>query len=324
MPQPEIVTSILSAAPIPLLRATDLTHSTRSIRRGEVVPVLRGVYAAANDWHGLPWWERDLARVHAHLLRHPDAVLCLESAAMMWGLPVVGPVEAVHVLADDAATSRRVTGVHVHTSAHDDRVVKDVSGVLLTSPADTCIDIARVRHPAAGLVAADATMRREAIAPAVLAALNEERASARGRRRARWALQRADGAAESALESVSRAASEWWGFPAPELQHWIGSSDDDGDRTDMWWPGARVAGEADGHLKYHGRFGDPGAMLRAREERDRRLRRHGARTVAHWSWADLVDPSAFRDILLSAGLTPTSPPDLSQLAGLRRLLRSDR
>lgn len=92
----------------------------------------------------------------------------------------------------------------------------------------------------------------------------------------------------------------------------------------MWWPGARVAGEADGHLKYHGRFGDPGAMLRAREERDRRLRRHGARTVAHWSWADLVDPSAFRDILLSAGLTPTSPPDLSQLAGLRRLLRSDR
>lgn len=324
MPQPGVVTSIPSATPIPLLRAAELTHSTRSIRRGEMVPVLRGVYAAASDWHPLPRWERDLARVHAHLLRHPDAVLCLESAALVWGLPVVGQIDAVHVLASDTATSRRVSGVRVHTSAHSDRVVEERGGILLTSPADTCIDIARLRHPAAGLVTADAAIRRGSAAAAALGALNEDRASARGRRQARWALARADGAAESALESVSRAAAEWWGFPAPELQRWIGSSDDDGDRTDMWWPDIRVAGEADGHLKYDGRFGDPGAALRAREERDRRLRRHGARTVAHWSWADVAEPSGLRDILLSTGLTPNSVPDLHRLSGLGRLLRAER
>lgn len=288
------------------------------------MPVLRGVFAAAGDWQSLSPWERDLARVHAHLLRQPDAVLCLESAALVWGLPTVGKVEAVHVLASDTATARRASGIHVHTSAHSDRVLEEVGGILVTSAADTCIDLARVRHPAAGLAAADATIRRGESTASMLSALNEQRASARGRRRARWTLDRADGAAESALESVSRVTAEWWGFPAPKLQRWIGVSDDDGDRTDMWWPGLRVAGEADGHLTYDGRFGDPVAVLKAREERDRRLRRHGARAVAHWSWGDLADPSSLRDILLSVGLTPNSPPDLQHLSSLGRLLRSGR
>ncbi|WP_022879965.1 hypothetical protein [Microbacterium sp. B19] len=94
------MTPIPRTAPIPLLRAAELTHSTRSVRRGDVVPVLRGVYATAADWQSLTPWERDLARVHAHLLRQPDAVLCLESAALVWGAcPRSGTVEAVHVLA---------------------------------------------------------------------------------------------------------------------------------------------------------------------------------------------------------------------------------
>jgi len=54
-------------------------------------------------------------------------------------------------------------------------------------------------------------------------------------------------------------------------------------RTDMWWPVQRVAGEADGHATYDGRFREPLSALRAREERDRRLHRRGARAVAHWS-----------------------------------------
>lgn len=314
-----------STAPIPLLRATDLRHSTRSVRRGEIVPVLRGVYAAATDWHPLSPWQRALARVHAHLLRQPGAVLCLESAALLWGLPTIGPIHAVHVLALSGCTSRPVDGIRFHTSTHADRAIAEVDGILLTSMADTCIDIARVRHPAAGLATADATVRRDAQTNAsTLVALNESRASARGRRHARWALQRANGDAESALESVSRSAIEWWGFPLPELQQWIGPPGAAKDRTDMWWPGLRVAGEANGHLKYDGRFGDPVAALRAREERDRRLRRYGARAVAHWTWDDLADPTAFRDILTSAGLTPDIPPDLNSLAGLRRLLQSDR
>ena len=309
-------------SPIALIPAAALTHSTRRVRRGEIVAVARGVYADAAEWWALPRWDRDLARVHAHLRTHPDAVVCRESAALLWGLPVVGPVDTVHVLATAGSTSRRVGASRVHTSAHDDRVIEEVEGVRLTSVVDTCVDIARHRHPAVALAAADAAARRDPrLNAAILAAVNEERASGRGRRRARWALARTDGLAESALESVSRAAIEWWGFPAPELQRWIGPAGDS-DRTDMWWQARRVAGEADGHLKYDGRFGDPTGALLAREERDRRLRRRGARAVAHWSWDDLAEPSALRDILLSAGVVPESLPDLGALSSLSRLLRA--
>ena len=312
-----------SDAPIPLLRPSALTHSTRSVRRGEILLVGRGVYAPQEEWNALTAWERDLARVHAHLLVAPDDVLCLESAALLWGLPTVGTGHPVHVLASDGATSRRSGNVVVHTSAHDDRVIEEVAGVRLTSQADTCVDIARSRHPAAGLVVADATLRSDPASRAMsLVTLNEERASGRGRRAARWALARADGRAESAFESLSRAAIEWWGFPRPDLQHWIGPEGRGGDRTDMWWPVQSLAGEADGHAKYDGRFGDPLSALRAQDERDRRLRRHGARAVAHWSWEDLADGEALRTLLMSFGLVPESPPDLARLATLRAMLRS--
>ena len=308
-------------SPIALLPAAALTHTTRSIRRGDVVAVARGVYAGAAEWGALPRWDRDLARVHAHLMTHPDAIVCRESAALLWGLPVVGALDAVHVLARGGSTSRRVGGARVHTSAHDDRVIEEVGGIRLASVADTCVDIARHRHPAVALAVADAAVRADArLSAAILAAVNEERASGRGRRGARWALARADGRAESALESISRAAIEWWGFPAPQLQQWIGPGGD-ADRTDMWWPSAQAAGEADGHLKYDGRLGDPGGALRAREERDRRLRRRGARAIAHWSWDDLAEPSALRDIILGVGLVPESLPDLDSLSSLSRLLR---
>jgi hypothetical protein len=311
-------------SPVALLPAAALTHTTRSVRRGDVVAVARGVYAEAADWGALSRWDRDLARVHAHLLTHPDAVVFRESAALLWGLPIVGALDAVHVLARAGSTSRRVGGARVHTSAHDDRAIEDVGGIRLASVADTCVDVARQRHPAVALAVADAAVRGDArLSAAILAAVNEERASGRGRRRARWALGRADARAESALESVSRAAIEWWGFSAPELQRWIGSSGD-ADRTDMWWPRARVAGEADGHLKYDGRLGDPVGALRAREERDRRLRRRGARAVAHWSWDDLAEPSALRDILFGVGLIPEALPDLDSLSSLSRLLRPAR
>ncbi|WP_153003407.1 hypothetical protein [Microbacterium testaceum] len=310
-------------SPLPLLRPSALTHSTRSVRRGEIVPVGRGVYAPRVEWESLAGWERDLARVHAHLLVAPDDVLCLESAALLWGLPTVGAGHPVHVLAPDTATSRHSGGVQVHTSAHADRIIEEIHGIRLTSRADTCIDIARHRHPGIALVAADAAVGADRTIDSLsLVTLNEERMSARGRRAARWALSRADGRAESAFESLSRAAIEWWGFPPPELQQWIGADGAGGDRADMWWSARRVAGEADGRIKYDGRFGDPAAALRAREDRDRRLLRRGARAVVHWGWDDLTDGDALRALLMSVGLSPDHPPDLARLATLRTTLRA--
>lgn len=306
-----------------LLFARDLVHSTRSVRRGELLRVNRGVYARRDEWARLAPWERYAERVRAHVMWHPDDTLCLESAAALSGLPVIGGDHDIHVLASHSASARRAVGVRVHVGDPADRRMIELDGVRLTSVADTCIDIARARHEAVALAVADATLRREPSLRSVdLVAMNEDRASSRGRRRARWGLQRANGDAESALESLSRACIEWQGFPAPELQTWFGASEDTGDRVDHWWPSQSVAGEADGHLKYDGRFGDPLTALRAQEQRDRRLRDAGARTVVHWTWTDVVDTHALRAILHGAGLPIVTTPDEGRLASMRRLLRS--
>ncbi|WP_295779778.1 hypothetical protein, partial [uncultured Microbacterium sp.] len=237
--------------PLPLMPAAAVTHSTRSVRRGEIIQVTRGVYASRDAWQTLPPWQQYLARVRAHLLNAPDDVLCLESAAALHGLPVLGAPHDIHVLGSASATARSAGGVRVHTSAHPDRVIEEVDGIRLTSLADTCIDVARTRHPGFALAVADAAARVDERCTALtLVTLNEERASARGRRRARWALHRADPAAESPLESLSRAVTEWAGLPEPELQIWFGSPAGGGDRVDVWWPQLRIAGEADGLLKY--------------------------------------------------------------------------
>lgn len=275
-------------------------------------------YALRDEWTRLAPWEQNVTRVKAHALWHPDDVLCLESAAALGGLPVIGGSHDIHVLGSRAATTRRAVGVRVHTASSDDRRIVERDGIRMTSVADTCIDIARSRHAAVALAVADAAVTCDAaLRPIDLVAMNEDRASSRGRRHARWPLHRADPGAESALESLSRACVEWHGIADPELQVRFGS----GDRADLWWPSHAVVGEADGHLKYDGRFGDAVDALRAREERDRRLRGCGVRAVVHWTWDDIVHPTSLSAILRGAGLPVLAPPDEGRLASLRRILR---
>lgn len=308
--------------PATLLPAGTLVHSTRSRRRGEVLRLNRGVYAVRDEWNALAPWQRYGLRVQAHAMWHPDDVLCLESAAVLLGLPLVGGDHDIHVLSEHGATSRRSGGVRVHTMAASDRTFAEVDGIRVTSLADTCIDIARSRHPALALAVADATVRRDpSLGDLALVVLNEERSSARGRRQARWALHRADRAAESPLESISRASIEWLGFPAPELQERFPGTDEREDRVDLWWPAQRIAGEADGHHKYDGRFGDPLEALRAREKRDRRLLAAGVRTVVHWAWDDVAEATSLRAMLRGVGMPIVHTPDPGRLASLRGVLR---
>lgn len=311
----------LAPCPVPLMRTGDVIHPDRAIARGELVRVRPGVYAPAALWIGLPPWDRYLARVHAVLTVAPDVVLSHESAVAALGGPVFGDPEIVHVLADARGASRLVGGVRTHTSA-DDRAILDVGGVALTSPADAAVDLARTRHPAVGLAVADAAIRRDhSITPESLAAINEGRASSRGRNIARWPLNRADGSAETSLESVSRAVIAWLGFPPARLQVTFTSASGEHDRCDFFWDDFSVAGEADGDLKYDGRFGDPRIVLRNQSRRDTRLREH-ARTVSHWGWTDATTVTPLRGILRGAGLRPTTLENSAALFSLRRSLAS--
>lgn len=306
-------------APLPLLRARDVPHPERAIARGELAQVRRGVYAPSEQWRTLPPWQRYLARVHAVALLIPDAVFCFESAAALRGLPVFGDPRDVHVLRRDGGDAGITGDLRIHTTAIPREIV-DLGGFASTSDAETAVDIARHRHPVIGLAVADGALRLDTrLSVEQLVARNEARPSSRGRRQARWALHRANAGAETTLESISRAAVSWLGFPEPELQSWLTSHSGHRDRVDMWWPDDKVIGEADGDLKYDGRFGDPVAALRERRRRDARLREH-ARSVTHWAWDEVCDFTRLRSILLGAGLRRIQPEDTARLLELRRLL----
>ncbi|MEU1970138.1 hypothetical protein ABZ477_00600 [Microbacterium sp. NPDC019599] len=272
-------------------------------------------------WSALRPWERYLAKVHATALRYPEARFVLESAAALRGLPVIGEPADVHVVDEPLATSRAVSGVRVHTAqALPD--IREVGGLLVAAPEEIAVDMARLRHHAIGLAVAGMVMRQHPeIDPAALRELNRIRRSSRGRRHARWVIERATGEAESTLELVSLAAIEWLGFPEPELQKWIlGPDAGRDDRLDFWWEATRTGGEADGDSKYDGQ--DAAAMLRTRRDRDARLLDRGVSATAHWGWTDVSRVTPLRAALLAAGLKPERPEDTAELRSLTRVLRS--
>jgi hypothetical protein len=312
---------VTQPSPISLLRSDQVSHVERRVAGGELVRVVRGIYATKPNWDGLAPWQRYLARVHAVALTHPDAVFALESACALWGLPVFGDPVVVHMLGGPDSTARLSAGTRIHASRALDRI-ELVGGMRLTDPAATAVDMARTRHPAIALAVGDAALRRFPIASrSELQDLNESRPSKRGRRIARWALARADALVESPLEAVSLAVIEWLGFEAPQLQvEFITGSVTD--RVDMWWKVQRVIGEADGELKYDGTLGtNPATTVRNEKHRDRRLRHH-CDGLAHWGWSDAISAWPLRDVLMSAGLEPIAPPDTAQLTSLRTVLRT--
>ena len=304
-------------APIAVLRAPEISHPERRLARGELVRLFPGTFVEAHEWRALSPWLRYLVRVHAAASLYPDGVFALESASALSGMPVFGDPGTVHVLCPPAANSRAVNGIRFHTSTTDRRLIS-AGGILLTSPADTAVDLSRHRHNAVGLAAADAALRLDpSLSAEVLSAINEARSSKRGRALARWPLAAATRLRESTLESLSAAVFEWLGFATPQLQVRYRSPDGTFDRCDFVWPEQRVAAEADGDLKYDGRYGTPTEVMRRQNARDVRLRRWLSRIV-HFGWDELIAVAPLRDILLGSGLRPESRESTAQLFSLRR------
>jgi len=305
-------------SPVALLRFSDLRHPERAVLGGTLVKVRPGVYAAAAEWKALAPWERYLGRVFAAALIHPDAVFSHESAAALLGMPVFGNPRIVHVVVPAHGTARMVAGIRVHTS-HGDRAIVEQGGMMATSPADTAVDLARSRHAAIGLAMADAALRTEPTLTAErLLLINEARTSKRGRALARWPLASATAMSETALESISRAVVHWLGFAPPTLQVSFRTPGGQIDRGDFVWAGSSLIGEADGDLKFDGRFGDPRTLLGAQRQRDARLRAHHVRSIAHWGWIDATTVDPLRSLLLGHGLVPVGPEHTAQLFSLRR------
>lgn len=142
---PVLHMSDVRPSPAPLLLRADDANAARSVRRGRLVRVARGVYSFADAWSALAPWERYLTRVHAVALSHPDAIFVHESGCALRGLPVFGEPHDVHILQPSPATSRRLKGIRVHTSTRMPRH-ELMGGIRVATPDELAAETAPARR----------------------------------------------------------------------------------------------------------------------------------------------------------------------------------
>ncbi|MGI8723070.1 MAG: type IV toxin-antitoxin system AbiEi family antitoxin domain-containing protein [Geodermatophilaceae bacterium] len=258
------------------------------LRRGAWQRVRRGFYAGATTGAG----EVALVRISAALLATGSrAVASHGSAAELLNLGLLreaDPAVAVLTVRPGTRGHRDLPGIHVHRARLPSWHVTEMDGHPVTTVARTLVDLTRSLSLRDGVVAMDAALysgrvRRDD--------LEEVLADCRGWpwiRRAAAAVELADPAAESALESLSRLFFRAHDIPAPQSQFTVLSGHRFVARTDFWWEWARVAGEADGMGKY-----TVLADLQAEKLRQERLEALGIRVV-RWTWDDIWRPTSAR------------------------------
>lgn len=302
----------------------------RAAAAGRITRVRAGTYVESAEWEDATHDQRALVRIAAVIrTRRQDAVLTRESAALVLGIPIIGPrPETVHLASGTGVAPRNERGVVWHRERLGERDVIRFGGFMVTSPERTAFDLARTRGFVSAVTGLDAALagrfepepawfngdgflpwQPDALPPVDQVALSERihrAAGARGIRSARRVAAFADARAGSPGESLSRANIHVLGFPAPDLQVPFIREDGAVDVTDFHWPGFAVAGEFDGFVKYHREefLNDmtPEDVVWLEKERERRLRRAHGLEVSRWVWEVARQPRLLRAELLAAGL----------------------
>ena len=269
--------------------------------------VRRGAYVDRQEWEGLAPDAQLLVRAHAvAATAETRRVFSHCTAARAWGLPTIGrQQDCVEVLVGDGRTGRS-PGLIRRRTQNPPQAVR-VGGLLVTSPARTAVDIARVQSLASGVSVMDSVLTRGlATREDLEAEVRSAPRGGRGRQQAALAVALADAGGESAGESLSRVQLYRAGFPRPRLQ--VEFSDAHGfvGRVDMFWEECRVVGEFDGKTKY-GVDGSQspaqaGEVLWREKRREDRLRALGL-TVVRWIWDDAWVATPMLRRLREAGLS---------------------
>ena len=175
-------------------------RGSEQVRRGVLTPtslrssawqrVFPDVYACSS----LPLDHRRRARAAAGLLL-PTATVSGRSAAVLWGVEdLAGPDDDVELTVDPGCRAGAVRGLRVTRRTLTDDEVTRRSGVRVTTPLRTALDLGRVQPPDEAVVCLDQFLRSR------LVTLGELRAAAAvttgpGCRGIRLAAGRADGLA---------------------------------------------------------------------------------------------------------------------------------
>ena len=290
--------------------------ASESIRRG--VSVDRAAYAILSYEH------QHLVKMRAvAATRVRSVVFSHASAALLWGIPIVGPeLRLVHLRNFARPTTQSQRGIRWHNDLIRDEEVTERFGLRVTSFEQTVLDLACSLPFAPAVAVLDHAIRARVQLSTEPGGDTEERAGVprdwlieslasqkgmRGVRQARASAEFADARSGSPGESLSRAAMHLMHFPAPVLQQPFVRPDGGFDIVDFDWPEYGCFGEFDGFGKnvreeYTGGLPTAEVVIleKQREDRIRTRRPHAAR----WEWTHALDPAALRARLIASGLHP--------------------
>jgi hypothetical protein len=281
-----------------------------------MVQLSRGAYMQSADWAALDDIEKYRSRVHAAVLAsRSNPTVSHASAAVLWGIPMVGPLpKFVHVLSS-ASTGTRLEGlIRRHSTGSLQLGTDEIDGMNVTSFARTVVEFARMVPFINAVVALD-----WALAPSIprrpkpmvtrdeLLSMIDELGFVRGRGDLIRALDFANPLSGSPGESISRVNLARAGLPAPELQKEFSDARGRIAFVDFWWPAVNLIGEFDGVDKYvRDEYTDgksPAEVVIAEKRREDRLRATATRPrMSRWGWSVANSVEELRDLLVAAGL----------------------
>lgn len=304
------------------LRAAVAADELIVLRRGIVIPCI--LWRTGADDERREW------AVRAALLAYPEGIASRDTAVVLHGLPDFGlprteptPIPRTHITRTGAA--RRDDWLTVHGCDTPPEWVSTAAGIRATDLVRTSIEASATRSQRGAVVLIDAAMRRaieeskpddlrRAADPAVVRALRLQWRPAVGAyaghrwvTRARFAVEFANPAAESVLESLSRYEMHRAELPPPQIGVQVRGDDGCYYWADAYWPEHRLIGEADGL----GKYSDIGRLV-AEKRRQEALEGAGYRLV-RWGWSEVYPNAAVmvERVRRALSLTPPTRPEWS-------------
>ena len=269
------------------------------VRDGTWTRVRRGAYAETHIWAALDDRGQHALLTRAVLLKvEPPAVATHCSSAALTELPTWGTdLSRVHITRPLVHFGRIRAGVVHHEASIDPTDLIDVDGAPCTSPRRTALDVAREFGFEAGVVCADAALRRagsrEAADKQAMESLAESMSTWPGGRPVLPVVRFADAGAESPGESLARMFLVAIGLPVPRTQV-VFRLGEFLARVDMLVDELGWVIEFDGRAKYRRKRDDcdpvvdDGDVVWAEKQREDRLRElPEVRAVSRLVWADL-------------------------------------
>ncbi|GLU90537.1 hypothetical protein [Agromyces sp. NBRC 114283] len=290
-----------------VLRAGQQGQLVRAVRDGELQRVRRGVYSPVGAGPPPRGADHHVLTAFAAAAQRDHPVFAGYTSALLHGMPAVGAVPSQVTFLASGASGRIRNGV-IEVGRRDDTVVETRGDIRLTSLADAVLEVGRRSPLVTALAMVDAAIgprlvgdRRPTCTLEELVAILDRRRPFRGSLRVAAVLARADPAAESPLQSLSRLRFEEYGFPPPLTQHELALADGRIVRLDFAWPGLGVWGEADGIARYGGQRA--AATVLEEERRAEAIRTMTGWRCVRWEWQDAWRGVPLARALLDAGLT---------------------